>query len=216
MAGRGAVSGIAVAEIAAGLILAWSGLQNIPIQTMLRDFASGTVPKAGGATLTVTEPDAEDDSDDSGSTSAASTEGITSTEGFANCIEVGKYLMKSGYSKYGATGVATCVWGESSGSAEAVGSGGAGLIGWTPPSKMTDGGGTCHAAGIGDNSTDEDFRNQLVAIIAYNNANGDVSELNAQTSAVAAADYYSQNFERPKNVDSDVNDAIAKLIEAAL
>jgi hypothetical protein len=54
-----------------------------------------------------------------------------------------------------------------------------------------------------------DLDKQLPEIITYNNAQGGslVDQLNAQTSISAAADFYSQNFERPAVTDSDVSAA---------
>lgn len=47
MASSGSVSGIALAEIAAGLVLAWSGIQNVPISKVAGSFVSGRVPSPG-------------------------------------------------------------------------------------------------------------------------------------------------------------------------
>lgn len=52
----------------------------------------------------------------------------------ANLVALARWLMTQGYSRAAAAGIAGTVAGESGGSPESVGSGGAGLIGWTPPS----------------------------------------------------------------------------------
>lgn len=47
MASRAVISGLAVSEIAAGLIIAWAGVENVPITTVLRSVASGHLPAKG-------------------------------------------------------------------------------------------------------------------------------------------------------------------------
>jgi hypothetical protein len=47
MPGQSGISGLALAEIAAGFILAWSGIENVAIATVIKDFVSGTMPPAG-------------------------------------------------------------------------------------------------------------------------------------------------------------------------
>jgi nucleoid-associated protein YgaU len=141
-----------------------------------------------------------------------------------NYETVGLFLVQKGYSAAGAAGVCGCIAGESGGDPEAVQfpsdpeSGGAGLIQWTPASSMEQFGGSCAAAGIGNNSTAVDLQNQLTAILAYNNAQGasNVAELNAQTDPVAAADFYSMEFERPVVALSDVRPSIAQSVFAFL
>ena len=141
-----------------------------------------------------------------------------------NYDTIGLFLLQHGYSAVGAAGVCGCIAGESGGNPEAVEfpsdpeSGGAGLIQWTPASSMEQYGGTCAAAGIGNKSVAVDMANQLNAILAYNNAQGtgNVAKLNAQTGPVAAADVYSQNFERPAVLDSDVRPSVAQSVYAFL
>jgi nucleoid-associated protein YgaU len=62
------------------------------------------------------------------------------------------------------------------------------------------------------------MQNQMSAILAYNNAQGtsNVAELNAQTDAVAAADFYSKEFERPVVALSDVRPSVAQSVYAFL
>jgi hypothetical protein len=48
MAGQ-SISGLALAEIAAGLILAWSGIENVSIQQVVKSFISGKIPTPGPA-----------------------------------------------------------------------------------------------------------------------------------------------------------------------
>lgn len=46
MASRGGLSGLALAEIAAGVILAWSGIENASVAASLRSLAGGKKPAA--------------------------------------------------------------------------------------------------------------------------------------------------------------------------
>lgn len=54
----------------------------------------------------------------------------------ANYIVIARYLVAHGYSGAAAAGVVGDIAGESGGNPESVGSGGGGLIGWTPLSSM--------------------------------------------------------------------------------
>jgi hypothetical protein len=141
-----------------------------------------------------------------------------------NYQTIGLFLLQNGYSAVGAAGICGCIAGESGGNPEAVQfpsdpeSGGAGLIQWTPASSMEQYGGTCAAAGIGNNSVAVDLQNQMNAILGYNNAQGtaNVSELNAEPDPVSAAKFYSLNFERPLDPLSDVRPSVAKRVYAFL
>lgn len=125
-----------------------------------------------------------------------------------NLVMVAEYLMAHGYSPAAASGVAGAVAGESSGNPESVGSGGAGLIGWTPPSKAAP------YQPIVSGDAQRDFNYQLADIVTYNQQQGmdALNQLNAQTNPVAASDYYSQNFERPLITDSDVRPGVANYV----
>ncbi len=130
-----------------------------------------------------------------------------------NLLAVAQYLVANGYSDAAAAGVASCVDGESAGDPESVGSGGGGLIGWTPISSAAPN------SNIITGDVGQDMMTQLADILFYNsNEIGQslVSELNAQTDPVAAADFYSQNFEKPAVTDSDVRPSVAEQIFSEL
>jgi uncharacterized protein YukE len=129
---------------------------------------------------------------------------------FNNELSVALFLVAHGYSKAAAAGIAACIAGESHGDPESVGTGGWGLIGWTPqsPGQYQNLYPTNHPAA--------DLAKQMPAILAYNKANGDVQHLNSISSPVAAAQYYSQNFERPKVTNSDVVGDVATAVFSAL
>src|ERR1700722_197926 len=114
------------------------------------------------------------------------------------------FLFQHGYSRIGAAGVVACIAGESGGNPESVGDGGGGLIGWAPLSVPLTG------------NVSSDLNAQLEALLHYNDEFGSVSMLNDQPNPVAAADYYSQHFERPAVTDSDVRSAVAYIVYAGL
>lgn len=125
-----------------------------------------------------------------------------------NLVTEASYLMTQGYSPAAAAGIAGTTAGESSGDPEAVGSGGAGLIGWTPPSKASP------YQPIVSGNAQQDYDYQLADIVGYNDQQGtaNLQSLNAQTDPVQAADFYSQTFERPAVTDSDVRANVAQYV----
>jgi len=128
-------------------------------------------------------------------------------------LAIGQYLVDNGYSKAAAAGVASCIDGESGGNPESVGSGGGGLIGWTPL------GSAQPNSNIITGNASADMMTQLADILFYNSneiGQAAVTELNAQTDPVAAADFYSQRFERPAVTDSDVVPSVAEQIFSEL
>ena len=130
-----------------------------------------------------------------------------------NLLAIGQYLVVHGYSTAAAAGVASCVDGESLGNPESVGSGGGGLIGWTPL------GSAAPNANIVTGNVSQDMMTQLADILYYNsNEIGQslVNQLNSQTDPVAAADFFSQNFEKPTVTNSDVRPSVAQQVFSEL
>ena len=130
-----------------------------------------------------------------------------------NLLAVAQFLVQNGYSKAAAAGVASCIDGESGGNPESVGSGGGGLIGWTPISSAQPN------ANIITGNAEQDMMTQLSDLLFYNSneiGQSQVSELNAQTDPVAAADFYSQHFEKPAVTDSDVVPSVAEQVFSEL
>jgi LysM repeat protein len=130
-----------------------------------------------------------------------------------NLLAIGQYLVENGYSPAAAAGIASCIDGESGGNPESIGSGGGGLIGWTPLGSAAPDG------NIITGNVEQDMTTQLADILYYNsNEIGQslVSELNSQADPVAAADFYSQNFEKPAVTDSDVVPSVAEQIFSEL
>ena len=97
------------------------------------------------------------------------------------------YLMAHGYSGLAAAGIAGNIYQESKGNPESVGSGGGGLIGFTPL-----------PGGYVTGNVSADLVTQLGAIVNYNQQWAQyIPALNAASSASAAAYIYMSDFERP-------------------
>jgi LysM repeat protein len=128
-------------------------------------------------------------------------------------LAVAQYMVENGYSEAAAAGIASCVEGESGGNPESVGSGGGGLIGWTPI------GSAAPNSNIITGNAEQDMMAQLADILFYNsNEIGQslVEQLNSIGDPVEAADFYSQNFEKPAVTDSDVVPSVAEQIFSEL
>lgn len=174
------------------------------------------------STSSTSSPSTADAATSQGSTSTKSSSGSSSGGSSAvqsdiadgnNLLAIGQYLVDNGYSKAAAAGVASCVDGESGGNPESVGSGGGGLIGWTPL------GSAAPNSNIITGNASQDMLTQLADILYYNSneiGQSQVAELNSQTDPVAAADFYSQNFERPAVTDSDVVSSVAQQVFSEL
>jgi hypothetical protein len=103
-----------------------------------------------------------------------------------NVTAVVSFLLANGYSHNAAAGIAGNIYQESKGDPESVGTGGGGLIGWTPlPSGMVTG------------SPTADLQYQLKALLTYNQIwSSYIPALNAASSPASAADIYVTDFER--------------------
>lgn len=143
-------------------------------------------------------------SSNSGMIAAIERDGYTYDEAYTMAYTA-LFLFRDGYSAAGAAGVVACIAGESAGNVESVGSGGGGLIGWTPlPFGMVTG------------NVSRDRATQLAALLHYNNVNGPTGELKMMTNPAYAADFYSQRFERPAVTNSDVRYNVANTVYANL
>jgi LysM repeat protein len=179
--------------------------------------ASSTWSSSRSASSTST-PSTADTATSTGGSSTTSSSSASSTvqsdiaDG-NNLLAIGQYLVDNGYSKAAAAGVASCVDGESGGNPESEGDGGGGLIGWTPL------GSAAPNANIVTGNASADMLTQLADILYYNSNEigaSQVAELNSQTDPVAAADFFSQNFEKPAVTDSDVVPSVAEQVYSEL
>jgi LysM repeat protein len=179
---------------------------------------SSTWPSSGSASSTSDPSSTSTAASSKGGTSATSSSSESSTvqsdiANGNNLLAIGQYLVDNGYSKAAAAGVASCVDGESGGNPESVGDGGGGLIGWTPL------GSAAPNANIVTGNASADMLAQLADIMYYNSNEigaSRVAELNSQTDPVAAADFFSQNFEKPAVTDSDVVPSVAEQVYSEL
>jgi Phage tail lysozyme len=104
-----------------------------------------------------------------------------------NYATIVNFLVAHGYTAMGAAGIAGNIYQESKGDPESEGTGGGGLIGWTPL-----------PAGYVTGNAVADLQTQLSALLNYNQQWAQyIPMLNAATSPVAAADIYMNYFERP-------------------
>lgn len=105
----------------------------------------------------------------------------------ANYATIVNFLVAHGYTKLAAVGIAGNIYQESKGDPESVGTGGGGLIGWTPL-----------PAGYVTGNLAADLQTQLSALLAYNQQWAQyIPMLNAATTPTDAADIYMNYFERP-------------------
>jgi hypothetical protein len=123
----------------------------------------------------------------------------------ANYAAIVDFLVAHGYTGFAAAGVAGNIFQESKGDPESVGSGGGGLIGWTPlPSGFVTG------------NPAADLQTQLNALLTYNQGWSQfIPTLNAATSATQAADIYMNDFERPGLPVATNREAAAQAVAAA-
>jgi hypothetical protein len=166
-----------------------------------------TAPSASGPTAT---PSRSSSGSGTANLKAAVQKDIASGN---NLLAVAQFLVENGYSKAAAAGVAGCVVGESTGDPESVGSGGGGLIGWTPI------GSAAPNPNIITGNPARDMMTQLADLLYYNSTEigqSLVNQLNSQTDPVAAADFFSANFEKPAVLYSDVRPSVAQQIYSQL
>ncbi len=122
-----------------------------------------------------------------------------------NYATIVSFLMAHGYSGLGAAGIAGNIYQESKGNPESVGSGGGGLIGWTPL-----------PAGLITGNVTADLQTQLSALLTYNQQWAQyLPSLNAATSAAQAAYIYMTYFERPGIPVASSREGAAEAVAAA-
>ena len=122
-----------------------------------------------------------------------------------NYAEIVGFLTGHGYTAFAAAGIAGNIWQESRGNPESVGTGGGGLIGWTPL-----------PAGFVTGNPSADLQTQLEALLTYNQQWSQyIPALNAAASATQAADIYMNYFERPGIPAAANREAAAAAVAAA-
>lgn len=122
-----------------------------------------------------------------------------------NYAAIVDFLVAHGYTGFAAAGIGGNIYQESKGNPESVGSGGGGLIGWTPL-----------PAGFVTGNSAADLQTQLQALLTYNQGWAPfIPALNAATSATQAADIYMNDFERPGLPVATNREAAAQAVAAA-
>lgn len=117
-----------------------------------------------------------------------------------NMVQIASYLASHGATKAAAAGIASCIWGESNGNPESVGSGGFGLIGWTGNTVGLPNG---FNGPTGNVTADMDA--ELSGVVGYIDAEGGFGPINAQNTPVGAAQVFSSQYERPAVMYSDIH-----------
>lgn len=113
--------------------------------------------------------------------------------------------MAHGYTGLASAGVAGNIYRESMGNPESVGTGGGGLIGWTPL-----------PAGFVTGNPAADLNTQLEQLLVYNQQWAQfLPALNAATSAAEAAYIYMADFERPGVPAASEREGAATAVAAA-
>jgi LysM repeat protein len=179
-----------------------------PVATGTADVTSG--PQGGSQQTQQASTGTHSQSSSSARLSSAVQKDIANGN---DLLAVAQFLEENGYSKAAAAGVASCVDGESGGNPESVGSGGGGLIGWTPL------GSASPNSDIITGNARQDMMTQLQDILFYNSneiGQAQVTQLNSISDPLQAADFFSQNFEKPAVTDSDVVASVAEQIFAQL
>jgi hypothetical protein len=122
-----------------------------------------------------------------------------------NVTAIVSFLLANGYSDNAAAGIAGNIYQESNGDPESIGSGGGGLIGFTPL-----------PAGYVTGNPAADLQTQLNAILSYNQIWASyIPELNAAASPADAADIYVYDFERAGIPAASTREASAEAVASA-
>jgi hypothetical protein len=122
-----------------------------------------------------------------------------------NYATIFSFLTGHGYTPAAAAGIEGNIYQESKGDPESAGSGGGGLIGWTP---LPPGFVTGNAAA--------DLRTQLNALLTFDEQQAQyIPALNAAASPAQAAAIYMNDFERPGFPQAGNREAAAEAVAAA-
>jgi Phage tail lysozyme len=179
------LSAPAVAYCAVGGLVLYSGVKGATLADTAKAVLSGN--------LTVSDTETINTSGNTGSSGITPVAGpATFGDEVQNGTTIYRYLRGTGgYTPIQAAGAIASIWGESTWNPEAQGTGGRGLIGWTPPSKLPDSAFTGNAAA--------DMSAQLPLILEYVSSNGYqlyVAQMANATTIDQAAEIWGQDIER--------------------
>jgi len=183
-----AIKGISVAYVAIGGVVLFSGIKGATLSATAKGILSGNL-----SSIQETETiQIKDSSTTSGAAGPNGGPGPAVSGGTTeNGTTIYKYFRGAGYTPIQAAGAIASIYGESTWNPEAAGTGGRGLIGWTPPSKLPNSAFTGNAA--------QDMSAQLPLILAFVSENGDqgaVDMMNGAPSVHDAAEIWGQKVER--------------------
>lgn len=176
-----AFNGYAVAYCVGGGLILFSGIKG----ASLADTASAVL--RGNLAVSNDEPVTAQNS--TGTTNPAGP--ATSGDQTQNGTTIYKYLRQNGYTPMQAAGAIASIWGESEWNPESQGSGGRGLISWTPSSTLPDSAFTGNASA--------DMSSQLPLILSFVSKNGDQGAVAMMAGAATvsdAAQIWGQKVER--------------------
>lgn len=169
-----ALNGYAVAYCVGGGLVLYSGIKGASIA----DTVSAVLK--GNLTVSNTEPITAQNSSGSGGSGNAPAGPIAAGDQVQNGTTIYKYLRSNGYNPMQAAGAIASIWGESTWNPEAAGTGGRGLIGWTPASTLPNSAFTGNAA--------KDMSAQLPLILEFVRKNGDQQYVNMMAGAATVSD----------------------------
>jgi Phage tail lysozyme len=213
--------GYAIGLITAGTIFLYAGIKGKSIGSAIQNLVQGKSPLAGSTANQWTITAAASGSPVSGNPAATGTGagGTTAVGAYTgnqsqDAVTLGRFLMGHGLSRAAAAGVCGCVAGEAVPpfSPESRGSGGFGLIGWTGntiglPSGFSGPTGNVQA----------DWVAECEGVLGYIQAVGSVGDMNAHApDPVTAANHFSDTYEKPAVLHSDVRASVALSVYASL
>lgn len=181
-----AINGVSLVYCVGGGLILYSGIKGATISDTVKAVLSGN--------LTLTDTEAITANNGGSGTSPTGTPSpgpATSGDEVQNGTTIYKYFRSNGYNPMQAAGAIASIWGESTWNPEAAGTGGRGLIGWTPPSKLPNSAFTGNAA--------KDMSAQLPLILDFVSSNGDQGAVNMMAGATTvsqAAEIWGQKVER--------------------
>lgn len=120
-----------------------------------------------------------------------------------------KYLLAHGFTPVATAAIVGSAWGESGDSVESAGTGGNGLIGWTPA-----------RAGYVTGNVKKDEATQFPAVVEYIKTNGSIADMNRFKNVDEALAHFVSQYERPAAPGPDTTirtpaaNAILKAIQA--
>lgn len=204
----GVSKGAAFAYAAGGGLVLFSGIKGATLVDTAKAVLSGNLSVSND------EPISASDSSGGGSGGTGTSGPVSTGSTLQNGTTIYKFLRANGYSPIQAAGAIASMWGESTWDPESVGTGGCGLMGWTPVSSISLYGGTCKKAGIGNGTPDSDMQSQLGAILKFVSANGDQAAVDSMANATtveAAANIWGPKVER-----FGINDVHAEGVNTAV